>query len=120
MEIIKGFERKTISWIINKRFRVYIFLILSLIFWFMPSTPYLNIIVNTGMSIFFIILAFLLLFDLSIKFIYLFIAFLFLTCLIYQLLNQVEKADILGNYIFAILELEVVIYLLKSYDDKKN
>lgn len=86
----------------------------------MPSTPYLNIVVNSGMSMFAIILAFLLLFDLSIKLVYILIAFLFLTCLIYQLLNQVEKADILGNYIFAILVFEVTIYLLKSYDDKKN
>lgn len=86
----------------------------------MPSTPYLNIVVNSGMSIFVIILAFLLLFDLSIKLVYVLVAFLFLTCLIYQLLNQVEKADILGNYIFAILVFEVTIYLLKTYDDKKN
>lgn len=86
----------------------------------MPSTPYLNIIVNTGISTFFIVLAFLLLFDLSIKFVYVLVTCLFLTCLVYQLLNQVEKADTLGNYIFAILVLEVIIYLLKSYDEKEN
>lgn len=86
----------------------------------MPSAPYLNIIVSTGMSTFFIILTFLLLFDLSIKLVYILVALLFLTCLLYQLLNQVEKADILGNYIFAILAFEVIIYLLRSYGDKKS
>lgn len=117
---MKGIESRIINWIINKRFRIYVFLISSLIFWLMPSAPYLNIVVNTGMSTFFIILTFLLLFDLSIKLVYIFVSFLFLTCLLYQLLNQVEKADVLGNYIFAILVFEVVIYLLRSYDDKKN
>lgn len=120
MEILRKIEKDTINWIISKRFKIYIFLLLALIFWYMPSMPYLNIVISSGMSVFFIVLTFLLLFNLSIRIVYIFVVLLFLTCLVYQLLNQVEKADILGNYIFAVLMYQVINYLLGSYGNKEE
>lgn len=120
MKIVQILEKKFLRWFKKRRFQIYIFVAVTLVSIFLPSIPYLNIFVNLETSITLIIFQFLLIFNLHIKAVYYVVVFLFLLCLIYQLLNQVEKADILANYIFEITFVSVVLYLFRGHEKKED
>lgn len=115
MRIDQKFEKRIIDLIVKYRFRIYTFCVLSAAFLVLPSAPYLNIFVTYKISVFFIIISLILLFNLSFKFVFVSISILFLACLFYQLLNQIERADLLGDYIFGIIFIELVKYVFSTY-----
>src|SRR3989344_2641803 len=112
-------ERKILGWLIRRRFRVYVFAILGIFVWFSPLIPYLNIYSSYEFSTFFIIFLLLVLFDIQISLSFVIIVFLFLVCLFFQLVNQIERADLLGNYIFGIIFIELMKYLFNKNQDSK-
>lgn len=107
-------ERRILDWLRKRRFQVYIFVVIGVFVWISPLIPYLNIYFSYEVSIFFIIFLFLALFNIQINLSFVIIVFLFLVCLFYQLVNQIERADLLGDYIFGIIFIELMKYLFNK------
>src|SRR3989344_8330717 len=108
MKKIDKLEKKILKELGKKRFLIYIFLLINIVFWSTPLMPYLNVYVGFPAAIFMIILSFLLLFNLSMGFVLIIVAILFFISLIYQLLNQPDRADVLGNFIYGIIFVKLI------------
>lgn len=120
MKTYYSLEKKVFEWIKKNRHKIYLFVFLLVLLWAIPKVPYANVVLTYKLSILLMMLIFFYLFKISFKKV-LFIVFgLFLLCLVFQLVGQLERADILGDYIFGILFIQVLGYIFKPYEKKKK
>jgi hypothetical protein len=120
MKSVVKLERKIQLWFKKKRFRLYLFIPLAFLLWLLSFAPYINIFISYDISLILIIAIFLFLFNLPLILIFIAIALLFLLCIFNSLLSRVDMAELIANYIYGILFIQVIKYSFKVYDKKKN
>lgn len=118
MKNILLIEKRLLLWFKKRRLRIYLFTLWAFFLWLGPTIPYLNIVINYDIAVLLILASVQFLFNVSQIFLFSLTVFLFLFCLIFLLLNLPERADILANYIFGIILVQVTVYCFKENGKK--
>lgn len=120
IKILINLEQKLLRISKKNRFKIYVFILLSLLMFLSPYVPYANVFIDSQMAVLTSLLLFLFLFRISIKGIFLVVCVLLIISSIFLLLDQFDRAENLGNYIFNILLLQTILFILKPYGKTKS
>lgn len=118
MKLLQQLERKVLNLLKQQRFKIYILITLSSILIIIPFIPYANVLINLNTSLLVITLLFLIIFSISQRIICLLTTLLFILCAIFLLLNQFERAEECGNYIFSVLIVQIFLFITNPYEKK--
>lgn len=120
MKKLNQLEKKILGIIKQKRFRIYTFLFLCFILNIIPFIPYASVIINLKTSLLTSTLVFLFFFKPPQILIFLYSLTLFLISAVFLLLNQFDRAEEMGNYIFSIHVVQVIVFIITPYDKKSK
>jgi hypothetical protein len=101
-----------VSW--EYRHRIFLIALSVLVLFSLPLIPYINLYINKDFSIFAVTASVLVIFNVPFKKIILIIMSIFVLALLLQLIGEVERAELLGNYIYVVLFIGVVSEILRS------
>ncbi len=122
IDVLKFLEQKEtilLKLIIKNHFKIFFFVIISLMFFFMLKVPYVNLIFNKEFYLFCITLTFLIIFRVSLRIIIILSMFIFLFSILPLTINEHLMAERIANLSFGIFFLGVIKFILKFFKNGK-
>lgn len=100
-------------WLINRRIKIYFFLVLTLLSFFLGELPYFNLIFDMRQPIQIIAILFVIVFGINSKFLYFFFLIIMVLSLILIISGQDIKAEVFGDNAYILLLLSAFLRLLR-------
>ncbi len=119
---IENWEKAFFDWLVLSRYKIVFLLLVSIIIIFVSFLPYINLIIAKELVPIVIFIAAIFILGLDEEKIIKFGLLIFVVTLFFYLIDRLETAEILANYIYLILLTAVIksIFSLKDRDKQNN
>ena len=119
MKVQIKLEKKIVRVLKQKRLKIYYLICISLFLLTIPYIPYANVLLDLKTALLSITLVYLLLFRIPLLPIFILVSVLFTICMVFLLLNQFDRAEEMGDYIFNILVIQVLLFIFSRNGKEK-
>lgn len=109
-KLTEGYVDKAVLWILSNKFRVALFVLVSLFLILILPLPYVNLFLTKKLVIFLIIVSLFVIFKIDWRKIIYIVFLLFLFIFLLTLLKENETVSTLGNYIYGFLLVALISY----------